>query len=918
MKTSLTFLTFLLLPGLLFAQAPPSFHPDAGHGPMRYVKNKGQVHDTDGDPRPEIKYYAANSPLGLFFHEKSTVSFVNGTLQTDTNTVDTLYRIDMEFYRGYERDPVPLAPTNELRHFYRADAAAVEDVPAAHRVYYEEVWDLIDVHFLHGTVGPRISFLTHPDGDPSDIALKFTGQDSIAVDLIGRLKLYVDEKWIELPPAVAFQYDAQNTVTQLFWIPSYVNEDGSVLVKFEFLGYNPALPLVFEIGLPPLPAQGGTEPAGNLSWCTSVGRDGFGVDARDYIFSGDKLPDNDLIVTGSTRDSNFPAVTGSIPEVFGQDVFVSRFEYAPGDSENDARLLWTSTFGSGNGPGDHDRPAAIKYMPAHGKIYVAGWTGGSSWPMRPFPAPNDGTFYQPTKHGQTDGFIIRLSTSGIAERSTYYGGAGSEVITTIAHDGSNGRVYFFGTTNSTTGAYNNCAATSTDLPLCDPGTGSYQQQANAGGIDMFVARFDANFNLTWGSFIGGTGDDRVLDSDAYVSGSGAAEIAICGSTDKSLPFVNEGDFQLNANTGPFGFVWVFKGSGAAGWGTQIHGTVDLQAVSFGKDRLRVLGTTDVFTDVNVQQSCTATSGTLSICGGDDDLVLIDHYLADFDGISKTLLWSTLIGGFTDASLPQADTRYEMDMPFGINRYMDLASNPFNDMLAMGTFAKPADPGTWFNTLAADGLYNKPYIEPMGWDQSEIFLSLYTAEHTELWTTTFGSHFNHIASNPPGFTDWDMLHHGCDYGHGLVWVDEEVLYLVGTTGGQNVMRECPSPPPGPYCELADPDFDAFIDGVDGLIARFDMREIQVGIHQRTTSNTTQFTVHPSPTADLLNLNLPDHRNKPLHLAVIDATGRTVLEQQNWSSSTLDVSRLASGAYSVVASEVSTGRVHHARFVKDRAP
>jgi len=915
MKHLLITLATCITGSVVNAQAPPSFHADAEHGSMRYLQNLGQVYDTDELATPGIKYYASGSPMGIFLQEKSTVSLTNGTFHADTNSVDTLYRVDMTFHHAYERTPLPLMPTGELRHFYIRNEPSVENVPAVHRVYYKTVWDSVDVHFHHGAAGPRISFLINPGGDPSDIGLRFNGQDSIDIDLLGRLGLYTDNKWIKLPPATAFQYDLENTVTELYWIPSYVKEQGSDVVKFEFLSYNPALPLVFEIGLPPVPAMGGGVPEGNLTWSTSVGRDGYGVLARDYIFSADKLPDNDLIVTGSTRDSQFPAVTGTMPTVYGPDVFVSRFEYAPGDSENDARLLWTSVFGSGSVPIGHDRPAAIKYVPSHGKIYVAGWTGGSAFPMEPTSDPMDGSFYQSSKHGPTDGFILKLNLSGELERSSYYGGAGTEVITTITHDGPNGNVYFFGSTNSTTGEYNSCTETSAHLPLCDPGTGNYQQHTNAGGIDMFVARLDGDFRLTWGSFIGGTGDDRVLDSDSHISGASVAQVAICGSTTKSLPFETVGDFQLNSNTGPFGFVWIFKGSGAAGWGTQIHGTVDLQAVSFGKNRLRVMGTTDVFTNVNIQQGCSADPGFLSICGGDDDLVLIDHYIADFDALSKTMVWSTLIGGYTDASIFQAASRYEMDMPFGINRYMDLASNDYDHILAMGTFAKPAEPGTWFNTVEGFGMYNKPYHEPMGWEQSELFLSLYDAEHTELWTTTFGSHFNHIQSVPPGFTDWDMLHHGCDYGHGLVWVHDEVLYLVGTTGGHNFHRECPNPPPGPYCELNDPLFDAWIDGVDGMIARFDMREIVVGLPNISPTPATSFTVHPSPTTGMLSLSISLPSYIPLDITILDATGRSVLVYQNWYSGALDVSRLASGAYSVVASTGGRGHVYHARFIRE---
>jgi len=90
---------------------------------------------------------------------------------------------------------------------------------------------------------------------------------------------------------------------------------------------------------------------------------------------------------------------------------------------------------------------------------------------------------------------------------------------------------------------------------------------------------------------------------------------------------------------------------------------------------------------------------------------------------------------------------------------------------------------------------------------------------------------------------------------------------------------------------------------------------VGVEESTTSHTPAFTVHPSPTTGMLSLSISLPSSIPLDITILDATGRSVLVYQNWYSGALDVSRLASGAYSVVASTGGRGHVYHARFIRE---
>lgn len=304
---------------------PPGAWPDGDKGTMAYRANNGQLRNTDRNPCPNVRYYAERAALGIYLAEKSQVAFVLTKPSLDTAVADTLYRVDMKLLGGRKVIPAGDGTLADFSHYF-IDDYSLTGVKAFHRVIYSSVYDSIDVHFHHGTSGPRISFVIRPGGDPADIKLLFAGQDSIAYIDEG-LNLYLEEQWIEFKQAVAYQ-DDDGEVVPLSWTATY-NEYAEDAVEFVFDTYDPELPLILEIGYPPLGGGGGGGAGSNLDWSTTVGADDTEPGGGDYITGGDALPDGDLIVTGCTGDWGFPANPGVTPVLLGRDIYVSRFNYAP-------------------------------------------------------------------------------------------------------------------------------------------------------------------------------------------------------------------------------------------------------------------------------------------------------------------------------------------------------------------------------------------------------------------------------------------------------------------------------------------------------------------------------------------------------------------------------------------------------------
>lgn len=164
-------------------------------------------------------------------------------------------------------------------------------------------------------------FVVKPGGDPSNMILKFEGQDDIMVDANGLLRLYLNGKEIILNEAVAYQVDANDNIIPLTWSASYDDSQGYGLVHFGFGGYNPALPLVLRIGAPPF---GGPYEENGLCYSTYLGGPG-----EEYIVDSDQRG-TDYFVAGTTTSSivDFAPAPGNNVYLGGMAAFACRFDAA--------------------------------------------------------------------------------------------------------------------------------------------------------------------------------------------------------------------------------------------------------------------------------------------------------------------------------------------------------------------------------------------------------------------------------------------------------------------------------------------------------------------------------------------------------------------------------------------------------------
>lgn len=245
--------------------------------------------------------------------------------------------------------------------------------------------------------------------------------------------------------------------------------------------------------------------ASDLMYSTYLGGTAGNEGANGLVLAGQ----DDVYITGQTISSDFPVVTATFGSGNGSnsDVFVVRLNLAGAGA---ADLVASARIGS-NAFATSDTGQAIA-MDATGNIYVAGYTGASSF-------PTTAGAYDETKSSGDDGFLAKLNPGLSAlHYSTFLGGNGFDRILALAVD-ADGNAHVGGFTQSS------------NLPVTD----ETLDPTLGGASDAFLATLDATgANLTYLTYIGGPSSEAA--NGLVVDSSGT--IYIAGNTgDPNLSYV---------------------------------------------------------------------------------------------------------------------------------------------------------------------------------------------------------------------------------------------------------------------------------------------------------------------------------------------------------------------------------------------
>lgn len=213
-----------------------------------------------------------------------------------------------------------------------------------------------------------------------------------------------------------------------------------------------------------------------------------------------------IYVVGTTESTNFPTTSGTIDPIYNSytDGFLACFS-------PDLKELKYGTYIGGSG---NDIPADI-VIDDIGSVYICGTTTSASG----FPT-NNGLFK--TLNGNSDGFVMRLSTNAATVQfSTFFGGTSQDGFTSLALDNS-GTIVLTGHTSS---------ADFPMFPAIDPtwwwyyNDRPYDWTYNEGNSDAVLTVLSQDGARAISStYFGGTGADKgtgvtIIESTIYIVGT---------------------------------------------------------------------------------------------------------------------------------------------------------------------------------------------------------------------------------------------------------------------------------------------------------------------------------------------------------------------------------------------------------------
>jgi len=249
--------------------------------------------------------------------------------------------------------------------------------------------------------------------------------------------------------------------------------------------------------------------AGNRIWATYYG----GSTGTDWAYSVCADGASNIFLAGMTESPSGIAsggfqntYAGGVSSGYG-DLFLVKFNSA-------GNRLWATYYG---GAGDEYTPAVG--ADATGNVFLSGSTTSTS-------GISSGGFQNAYGGGAYDGMLVKFNSAGARLWGTYYGGAASDFVLSIAIDLS-GNVLVSGVTASTSAI----------------SASGFQNSYGGGGWDAFLTKFDPAGARVWSTYYGGSGDEWGV----CVATDASSNIFLGGNTNSSSN-ISFGGFQ-NTNAG---------------------------------------------------------------------------------------------------------------------------------------------------------------------------------------------------------------------------------------------------------------------------------------------------------------------------------------------------------------------------------
>ncbi len=486
--------------------------------PLYFIENRGQFDE-------RVRYQLKLSGMNICFAPREIDYQV---FQRDEGEV-SVENIRMEFLGMNEEAKVEAEEESEGKvHYFIGDEPErwVQGARTYKRVIYREIYPGIDLIVYGGGGRIKHEYRVRAGAEVEDIKIKYEGIKGLRVSGGGELELILKKG--ELREGIPISYQRIDGKKEKVESGYKVMEDN--VVGFRVREYRKDRELIIDPELSYSTYLGGTGDDGGYEIAVDGGGNAY--------------------VTGFTRSTNFPAISGDTSYNGGsEDVFITKLN-------STGSALSYSTYLGGSGS-DVGHGIAVD---GSGNAYITGRTNSGN-----FPTTTDA--YDKFNNGGSDVFITKLNSTGSAlTYSTYLGGSASEGGYGIAVDGS-GNAFITGNTYSS------------DFPTT---AGAYDTSLNYNN-DVFITKLNSTGStLSYSTYLGGSsyeyGEGIAVDGsgNAYVTGGtssfdfpatfGAYDTIHSGDNDVFITKLNSTGSALSYST--------FLGGGNAerGYGIAVDGS----------------------------------------------------------------------------------------------------------------------------------------------------------------------------------------------------------------------------------------------------------------------------------------------------------------------------------------------------------
>lgn len=473
--------------------------------------------------------------------------------------------------------------------------ASVTGAQSFEGLQYDDLYPGIDLQVRRSAGQLEYDLLLDSGAILEGVAVRVDGAEGLRLEADGSLVIETSSGPVSQQIPKAWQVEADGTQTPL--------EGRFVLLGeqrygFEFEGRDASRPALLDPILSFSTYIGG-------SLCDSA----CDVDVDDF---------ENLYIVGFTESADFPGTVGPDPQggAPNRDAYVMKL------NPTGEFLVWTTVLRGA----ELDEACTVDANGGGAKIWIGGRTRSADFPV------TDGAVQTQPGGGQ-DGWVARLDALGVIAWVSLLGGSEDDAVDNL-RVGALNDVNVVGWTDSN------------DFPVT---AGSAQDSDPALGRDGFFTRINVDGDVQrFGSYLGGSGDDRLTGVD-LAPGTGGDDLMVSGCTrSDDLPGISNDAFQTTRGGGEDGFVIRINNDGAAlTRGTYLGGSDDDSL-----EGLRTLITGQPFVAGATRSAdapTTPQAWARNLFGGRDG------YASRLDTDLAGLVYATYIGGSDDDELVDVDT-----------------------------------------------------------------------------------------------------------------------------------------------------------------------------------------------------------------------------------------------------------------------